>query len=211
MDECFPERAADPFTMFTFDEIRMLDAGSWFVSTDPFGQIKAGSVSKADLEKCRTQKVPTLEEVLLLTRDAGFCVNLELKDLPAPMDKFPLPARVLSLIRDLNMGPDQIVFSAFNHGWLREIQAKAPEFSIQALIGEFEDKPLDWGDESFDTYNANSILIEDEKIRMLKKKNIAVNLWTVNPESEMKRFIDAGAAGIITDFPQRLKRLIQNN
>ncbi|MCG8637027.1 MAG: hypothetical protein MI863_24555 [Desulfobacterales bacterium] len=206
--ECFPDRSKDPFTTFTFDEIRMLDAGSWFVETDPFGQIRKGRLTEDDLNQCRAQKIPALEEILELTRDSGFAVNLELKDLPAPMEDFPLPSRVLSMAASLGMGPDQIIFSSFNHDWLREIRTTAPEFRIQALIGDPEDQPLDWGNEEFETYNARFSLIEDEKIKALNEKNIRVNLWTVNPEDEMKRFIAAGARGIITDFPQRLKRLL---
>ncbi len=207
--ECFPDRSEKPFTTFTFEEIRMLDAGSWFVETDPFGQIGEGQLTEEALSTCRAQKVPALEEILILTRDAGFCINLELKDLPAPMEKFPMPGRVLSMISSLGMGPDQIIFSSFNHDWLREIQTTAPKFRIQALIGDPKERPLDWGNEEFETYNARSTLIEDKKIKALKEKNILVNLWTVNQEKEMKRFIAAGAAGIITDFPQRLKKLAE--
>ncbi|MCG8618487.1 MAG: hypothetical protein MI802_19895 [Desulfobacterales bacterium] len=205
--ECFPGRSKDPFTTFTFDEIRQLDAGTWFTETDPFGQIAAGAVSDAELAECRKQKVPSLEDILVFTRDAGFAVNLELKDLPDPMSDFPMPQRVLTLVNELGMGPEQIIFSSFNHSWLRQIMEMAPQFRIQALIGEPEDRPLDWGDESFSVYNALHTWVEDEKIRELARKNIGVNLWTVNDESQMKRFIAAGAQGIITDFPQVLKRL----
>lgn len=207
--DVFPDRSNDPFTTFSFEEIRQLDAGSWFVETDPFGQIGAGAVPESDLAECRAQKVPTLEEILVFTRDAGFGVNLELKDLPGDMAAFPLPARVLSLARELEVGPDQIIFSSFNHEWLREIMALAPEYRIQALIGDPEDQPLDWGDERFAVYNPRHTLIKEEKIRALAEKNIGVNLWTVNEEKDMKRFIAAGAQGIITDFPQRLKRLVR--
>ena len=41
----------------------------------------------------------------------------------------------------------------------------------------------------------------------LTEKGVAVNVWAVNEENDMQRFISAGAAGIITDFPQRLRRL----
>lgn len=35
-----------------------------------------------------------------------------------------------------------------------------------------------------------------------------VNLFTVNDEQEMQRLIQAGASGLITDFPQRLAKII---
>ncbi|HEX32441.1 MAG TPA: glycerophosphodiester phosphodiesterase, partial [Candidatus Acetothermia bacterium] len=48
--EAFPTRAPWTFTTFSLEEIRTLDAGSWFAKTDPFGEIAAGKVSKAELE-----------------------------------------------------------------------------------------------------------------------------------------------------------------
>ena len=40
--QVFPQRAPWRVHEFTFDEIRQLDFGSWFVEQDPFGQIAAG-------------------------------------------------------------------------------------------------------------------------------------------------------------------------
>jgi glycerophosphoryl diester phosphodiesterase len=45
-------------------------------------------------------------------------------------------------------------------------------------------------------------------VRGLRAHKVAVLPWTVNAEDEMQRLIDAGVSGIITDFPQRLQRLL---
>lgn len=205
----FPDRAPWTFTSFTLAEIRSLDAGSWFVETDPFGQIAAGAVAPAEQDAYRGEKVPTLREALVFIRDANWCVNLELKRLPPPLDRFPVVERVLALVDELEMSPQQVILSAFNHNWLRQAQALRPDIAVQALIGYWEDEPLDWGDLEFKTYNARSTLIDEAQIRTLAAKGIAVNLFTVNEESDMRRFIDAGVAGLFTDFPHRLKTLLQ--
>jgi hypothetical protein len=78
-----------------------------------------------------------------------------------------------------------------------------------ALLGYSKDEPLDWGNLEFKNYNARYTLAEETQIRALREKGIAVNLWTVNEERDMRRFIAAGVAGLITDFPQRLRALLQ--
>jgi glycerophosphoryl diester phosphodiesterase len=203
----FSGRAPWTFASFTLDEIRSLDAGSWFVDTDPFGQIAVGAVTPAEQDAYRGEQVPTLREALLFTRDAGWCINLELKRLPPPLERFPVVERVLALVGELEMPPHQVIFSAFNHDWLRQAQALRPDIEVQALIGYSFTAPLDWGDLSFATYNARSTLITEERIREVTGRGIAVNLFTVNEEDEMRRFIAAGVAGLFTDFPQRLVNL----
>jgi glycerophosphoryl diester phosphodiesterase len=203
----FPDRVQDPFTTFSLKELRTLDAGSWFVETDPHGQIAAGAVSEREQATCRGEKVPTLEEALVFTRDADWKLNLELKDLPAPMADFPVVPRVLALIDRVGLPLDRFLISSFNHVWLEEVKARRPALEIQALIGYHTDRPLDWGELTFATYNARSTLIQDEDIRQRKEQGLAINLFTVNEEADMRRYIALGVDGIITDFPQRLERL----
>ena len=209
--DVFPERSPWTVTLFTLKEIRRLDAGSWFVEKDPHRQIGAGEITDRDQAAYRGEKIPTLVEALEFTRDNDWRMNIELKDLPAPMTDFPIVERVLALIDSLNVAPEQIVLSSFNHGWLRQIRAWRPEFEIQATIGLSAVKPLDWGDLDFATYNARHTLIRSSKISQLAENGISVNVWAVNKENDMRRFIEAGAVGIITDFPQVLAPLLFKN
>lgn len=200
----FPDRAFDPVTTFSLVEICSLDAGSWFVEDDPHGQIAEGALSEADQATCRGERVPTLEEALVFTRDAGWKLNLELKFLPKPMGDYPVVPPVLALIDRVGILPEQILISSFNHIWLEEVKARRPDLDIQALIGYHTDQPLDWGDLAYQTYNVRSTLIQDEDILLRKQEGFAINLFTVNEEVDMKRFMALGVDGIITDFPQRL-------
>jgi len=206
----FPDRAEDPFTTFSLAEIRTLDAGTWFVETDPHGQIAAGALSDMEQQACQGLQVPTLEEALVFTRDAGWKLNLELKVLPPPMADFPVVPQVLAMIDRVGIGAEQILISSFNHVWLAEVQDRRPALEIQALVGYHTDRPLDWGDLAFRTYNARHTLIRDEDIRQRKQEGHAINLFTVNEEADMRRYMALGVDGIITDFPQRLAMLCRN-
>ncbi len=203
----FPERAPWIFTCFDYAEIRKLDAGSWFVQTDPFGQLESGAVPAHRSASYVGEKIPSLEEALLFTRDAGWRVNIELKQLPPPMEKFPVVERVLALIDRCGIGPEHFLLSSFNLGWLKQIRHTRPDIELQAVVGFSETEPIHWEPLEFETYNARHTLVTEEDMRALREREVALNVWAVNEESDMRRFMSAGVTGIITDFPQRLKRM----
>jgi glycerophosphoryl diester phosphodiesterase len=206
----FPSRAPWMVGTFTLAEIRTLDAGSWFLDADPFGQIAAGAVAPAEQAAYRGERIPTLREALIFTRDAGWRVNLELKRLSTLLERFPIVEETLALVDELGIPPDRVILSSFNHDWLRQAQALRPDIEVQALIGYLPFAPLDWGDLSFATYNALSTLITEGKIREVTARGVAVNVFTVNEMADMRRFVAAGVTGLFTDFPQRLAKLEQN-
>ena len=36
-----------------------------------------------------------------------------------------------------------------------------------------------------------------------------INVWTVNDEYDLRLFVEMGVDGIITDYPDRLKRILE--
>ncbi|MFV1990702.1 MAG: glycerophosphodiester phosphodiesterase, partial [Acidimicrobiales bacterium] len=97
----FPDRIPAPFSTYTLDEIRTLDAGSWFERDDPFEQVAAGAVSASDLESFRGIQIPTLREAFELTLELDWKLNLELKVQPAPNDELKLVDHVLRLVDEV--------------------------------------------------------------------------------------------------------------
>ena len=57
----FPSRPSYLLRDFSLEEILSLDAGSYFVDTDPFAQISKGSVTKETADSFKNEGVPTLE------------------------------------------------------------------------------------------------------------------------------------------------------
>lgn len=199
----FPGRVPWVVTTFTLAQVRSLDAGTWFLETDPFGQIAAGKVTPAEQAAFRGENIPTLREALAFTQEANWRVNLELKRIPPPMEGFPIAGRVLGLLDELEIETHRVIISSFEHDWLRDIQRGNPEIRVQALVMEL-------GIESeFKTYNAWASMVDEEQIRAAADSGIAVNLYTVNLKEDMRRFIAAGVAGLFTDFPQRLEAVLR--
>lgn len=52
-------------------------------------------------------------------------------------------------------------------------------------------------------YSPEFILLDEEKVRFLHKKQIKVIPWTVNETSDMKRIMSLGVDGLISDYPDR--------
>lgn len=206
----FPERQKNPFTTFSLQEIQSLDAGSWFIETDPLGEIGRGNISVSELRAIRGIRVPILEEVLHFVKEHSFYINLELKALPQPLENFPMVEKLLDLIELIDMPVNQLAISSFNFDYLRQIKKTRADIEINALIGFPDSGVQDWGNFEFEVYNANAEYTDEEQIQKALSKGCRVNLFTVNDPRDMKRFLDAGVSMLITDFPQQLKHLETN-
>ena len=53
--------------------------------------------------------------------------------------------------------------------------------------------------------------ITKQNVTMAHDLGMGVNVWTVNSESDMIKMINYGVDGIITDFPNRLKKVCETN
>ncbi len=204
-EEVFPDREPWTFTTFTLEEIRSLDAGSWFVEQDPYGQIAAGAVTPEEAESYRGEKVPTLREALEFTCDNDWMVNLELKRLPPPMDRFPIVETVLAFLWEMGVPLDRIIISSFVHDWLRQVKILQPRLTVQALVGFYRDRPIDWENQhGFETYNTRNTITTPEQVRELVAEGRRINIFTVDDVETARKYIKAGVSGLFTDFPQWL-------
>ena len=199
----FPERAPWPLTAFTLAEIKRLDSGSWYLDADPFGTIASGAVPAAEQAAWRGEPIPTLREALLFTREHDWRVNVEIKASLPPLDSFPVVEAVVALIEALDM-VERVILSSFVHSYLPQAKALNPALPTAALIDAGETWPEGL---VVDAFHPHYTLATAEKVRALRQAGFAVHPWTVNDRLEMRRLIQAGVTGIITDFPQILKPL----
>jgi glycerophosphoryl diester phosphodiesterase len=206
--QCYPLRKEKAVHQFTLAEIRRLDAGSWFIDQDPFGQIAARALTTDQVNACKKERIPTVEEALIFTKERCWRINLELKSLPVELNKFPMVSKILNLIDRIAMAPNQVIISSFQHHWLREIATRRPTLPIQALIGDTIAVSMQWGNFEFETYNANHKLIDVAQIRKAHDYGKKINIFTVNEVSLMVYYKMMGVAGLFTDFPQKLSTLL---
>lgn len=203
----FPDRMHGSCSAFTLKEIRCLDAGSWFVETDPFGTIAAGDIPRQDLLSFPGSSVPTLEEVLEFVKKHSWQVNIEIKKMVHPMEDYPITEAVLDLIDRMRIPADCVTISSFDHEYLRSVYNARPDIEINALIGDEETGHQDWGTYEFHYYNADACLIDEHQLAEASEHGCLVNLYTVNNQEDMLRFLKLKVRGLFTDYPQRLIRL----
>ncbi|KAG1954516.1 glycerophosphodiester phosphodiesterase domain-containing protein [Pimephales promelas] len=74
----FPGRDGDNHTNFTLQELQTLNAGEWFLRTDPFQSVS--SLSEEEKREADNQTVPSLSELLLLVKKHNVSLIFDLKN-----------------------------------------------------------------------------------------------------------------------------------
>ncbi|PKO14446.1 MAG: glycerophosphodiester phosphodiesterase [Chloroflexi bacterium HGW-Chloroflexi-10] len=208
--QLFPKQSPWNVDAFTLAELRTLDFGSWYVQTDPFGQIKAGVVSAGEQQTMQNTPIPTLREALLYTKENNWQVNVELKDLSGTPGDADVVERTVALIQELDM-VEQVIISSFNHSYLVRVKQADPNLKTAALIEKMVADPLKLlQDLDAQALNPSHKILGDlSVIRTLRDAGYDVNVWTVNDADLMIKLINAGASGIITDYPQVMNEVMK--
>lgn len=194
---------------FTLEELRTLDAGTYFTRTDPFGTIAAGELSEQQQIRTRGQKIPTLAEALEFTRDNDLPMNLEIKD----QTGHPGNDRIVRAVVDEIIKADAqhlILLSSFNHDYMIEAKSIAPGIPTAALQEENHPPDLINYLRSLNVaaYHPDKDITDPQLVRELVQADFTVNVWTVNDRTQAQSLAQAGACAIITDFPQDMINLV---
>ncbi len=206
----FPLRFFWQVKNFTLAEVKTLDAGSWYLKKDPFGQIENGMLNTEEQLQIRGTEFPTLREALELTKEFGWTVNIEIKDISNTPGDVLIVEKTVSMIEELDM-VNSVLISSFKHDYLRQVKALNPAIQTAALVSEMKDPIALLQSLGADAINPDYHKITDVGIiRQIRDAGFDVYVWTVNDESEMMDCINAGVSGIITDFPQRMFDVLQD-
>jgi len=208
VEEVFPERSPWLVKDFTLAELKELDAGSWFVQTDPFRQIKEGNVSIEDQQSYVDEKIPTLREALQFTWENDWRMGIEVKS----MDYLPreeIAGKLVSLIKKTKM-ENRVVVSSFGHDLLREVRRLDPNIPIAALVIFAPWNPVQYlEDLEADVYAPSPVGFTASLAIKLGGLGYGVCIWTYNGARQLRRFaVMEGVSGIVTDFPQRLEPIL---
>ncbi len=209
VEKVFPDRAPWLVKDFTLAELKELDAGSWFLKADPFGQIKGGNVSIEDQRAYVGEPIPTLREGLEFTRSHNWRMDIEVK----PMDYLPkaqIAEKLVSLIKETGM-EERVMVSSFDHELLREVKRLDPALPIAALVVfPPTDSAQYLEDLGADDYAPSVVAFNSEVAVKLRGLGYGVYVWTYNDPSQLRHFAAMeGVSGIYTDFPQRLEPILE--
>ena len=193
---------AGPVASMTLAEVKRLDAAYRF-STDG---------GRSFPLRGRGVVVPTLREVFAALPLMRF--NIEPKQ-AAPS----LAAPLCRIIREHGMTA-KVMVGAFNGTALAEFRRECPEVATSAATGEVLSflamheaglaasySPVMQALQVPERSGALHVLTPDF-VEAAHGRNLRVHAWTVNAEADMRRLIEMGVDGIMTDYPDRLLKIL---
>ena len=204
------EQQAD---MIEIDLHRTRDGASVVIHDERPAGLAAGEIADATLAEVRAldlgggSRIPTFDEVL----DAfgqTIAFNVELKRGGHGLYAGLEAAAVAALERRGLLS--RTLFSSFEDAVLARLAEVAPA-SRRALLLEPKraERPLERaravGAEAVNPWRG---LATRELVEAAHAEGLAVYVFTVNPEHEMRRLLELGADGLFTDFPDRLRALL---
>jgi glycerophosphoryl diester phosphodiesterase len=199
----FPDRS--PWFVADFDlcELKSLDFGSWFATSDPFGQIAAGKVSLSNSAQYSGEPMLTLEEAILFTLRNDWLIDVEVKNLWGQPGHESIVKKVIDLVRDMG-ATEKVLISSFNHDYLALAKKLERDIKTGILVNRFHSDALRLAFEldAF-AYKPGMRALEPWQIHRLKQKGFHVMVWTLNSPWLASAFFAVGVDGIFTDFPQR--------
>jgi glycerophosphoryl diester phosphodiesterase len=99
---------------------------------------------------------------------------------------------------------DRVTLQSFEHDSLWAARAIAPDMQLAALEGERR-RPLSYyAERGAAVWSPRSSLVTSETVQEARNAGLQVIPWTVNEVDEMKRLVDLGVDGIISDRPDLL-------
>ena len=172
------------------------------------GKLLPENISQPDLESYRGAAAPTLREALEFTRQHNWHVNIEIKNLSGTLGDATVVEKVVEMVQEMGMN-EQVLISSFNHDYLEQVKTINPKLATGALVWHpVIDTVALLTRLDAQAYNPRDEIIFPEAVAKLREQGFEVNVYTVNDEARMKTLVEAGATGIFTDFPQRLKPII---
>lgn len=171
-----------------WDEVRGLDAGSWF--NDTF----AG------------EPVPALAELLELVKESGIRLNIEIK---SGVVLYPeIEAKTIEAVNRHGVS-GQVIFSSFNHYSLMECKRLAPDIPTGILyMAGLVDPWLYARHVGADALHPLFYGVRPELVAGAHAAGLAVNPWTVDDPVIIAGLIQSGVDGIITNHPNRVLEVL---
>ncbi len=184
-----------------------------------------GSLENADFpdQDQRITYKPTLGEVLgVVDEHALFSgvpppsFNIEIKSDPALYGTFQPEPRdfalaVLAAIDSLGM-TDRCMLQSFDPAILEVLHAERPELPLAFLV-EHEgtlDQHLSRLTFIPATYSPHYSMADKALLDAVRAKEMELVVWTVNETEDIRRMLDLGVDGIISDYPDRAIKLLEN-
>ncbi|TDD27476.1 glycerophosphodiester phosphodiesterase [Actinomadura sp. KC06] len=192
VEQLYPGRGPWKVSDFTLAEIRKLDAGSWFG------------------KKYKGERVPTLDQTLSVMRGRGLGLLVEIKS----PNLYPgIEKRVAAALERSPswLQPDpaerRLAVQSFDWESMHRFHSVLPNVPI-GLLGtpKTEDLPelASYADQINPTYRD----LTASFVKQVHASRMDVLTWTVDDSGDMKKAVQLGVDGVITNKPDVLHRVL---
>ncbi|HLR66388.1 glycerophosphodiester phosphodiesterase [Virgibacillus alimentarius] len=167
----------------TWDQLKMLDAGSWFSS------------------KFTGASILSLEEFLQWIQSKSLYLNIELKN--NKIDYEHLESIVYEQVAYYQL-LDRTIMSTFNPNSIKRMSSSYQAKEIALLTSKRNKNIIPYAKE----LGANALhikysLLRPKLVKQCKEENISIRVYTVNKRRRMIRCYMSGCDGIFTDVPDK--------
>ena len=187
---------------YTLEQIKQLDAGSWFNEKYP-------QYAKPEYEGL---KVPSLEEIFQkFGKNASYYIETKSPDIYPGMEK-----ELLRLVNKYKINKKTLLIQSFSQESLKIMHDLDPSVKlIQLLSYQSNATVTDAQIAEVKKYaigvGPNHTYLNEEYIQKIVGSGLEIHPYTVNEKERMKQLIDWGVTGMFTNFPDRLHEVKKGN
>lgn len=185
---------------YTLEQIKQLDAGSWFNEKYP----QYANLDYAGL------KVPTLEEVFQkFGKNAKYYIETKSPEVYPGMEK-----ELLRLVNDYNINKNTLLVQSFSSLSLKTMNELDPSVKLVQLLSYKTNAVItDAEIAAIKQYamgvGPNYTYLNQDYVQKVAGSGLAIHPYTVNDKETMKKLIDWGVTGMFTNFPDRLHEVMK--
>ncbi len=175
----------------SFDELRQLDAGSWFDA------------------RFSGERVPLLKEALRLLRENECYVNIEIKP-PSPEEDFvERIERIIEIVAAEDMIPNTL-FGSFHHHSLKVMKERYPVVHTAAIqLPQDTRLPSQIAAEiGCEAFVCSLRECTFKRCKDVIDHGLYMGVYGVNTEAELRKLLRYPVAAIVTNFPKLMYDLL---
>jgi Glycerophosphoryl diester phosphodiesterase len=174
------------------------DKNVWETPLSVVKQLDAGSFFNPQF---KGEKIPLFSDVINLMKGKGK-LNIELK---TNGHEKKLAEKVVELVTQMDF-IDDCIMTSFDVSLINKVKELNPKIKAGYIIGKLPD--FDIFAANIDLISANQSLITKEFVEKAHKAGKEVHVWTVNEPEDMKKMIDLNVNSIITNYPEKVKEIL---
>ncbi|KAA0709399.1 Glycerophosphoinositol inositolphosphodiesterase GDPD2 [Triplophysa tibetana] len=167
----FTDRGNGTHTSFSWDELQMLNAGEWFLKTDPFWTVSR--LTEGEKNQSKEQKVPSLNELLDLAKENNISLIFDLKN-ENNFSEFNDSDSYYTVetIKKSGISPEKI--------WWLPAEHRHKVSNIEPGFKQVYNIMSDMEEEGGNFLNVKYSSLSAHEISKLRERNVSVNVWVVN-------------------------------